>query len=477
MAEQLHSDGRMVSIGRYNISAAGFSGTVSMHESSDATTRSSNPSLYPGELTRALEDSSLTELNTLEFNLDPRLPDTGTTRGRGAGRSTMRLEMKPRRNREQVVLAVDEYGVATWHYPTLSPDGRTNHFTIRSPETVRRASADEPHRGVIGTGARIVKTFIYQATDPVVGGALDKLAGNWEAENRKYRLRPFEPGAQADTDVAPLGDADLERLGSGRALLFIHGTFSTAAQGFGQLPDETLEKLHDAYGGRVFAFDHPTLSEDPIDNVRHFLAALPDGVKLDLDLVAHSRGGLVARTLAGEHNALDIDANQVAVRRVVFAGSPNRGSTLLSPDGLSDLIDRYTTGLNLLPIGPVGEVLDALIVGVKVLARGAIGLEGLTAGDPDGGFMPGFAAQPPAGCTYYGLAADFEPDDPSVGEFFTNKMMDGLMKAENDTVVTAESVALDDMSMHEFAVSDGVHHSGYFLHPRTSDRLTEWLVG
>ena len=167
----------------------------------------------------------------------------------------------------------------------------------------------------------------------------------------------------------------------------------------------------------------------------------------------------------------------MAMRRIVFAGSPNRGSWLLSPDGLSDLIDRYTTGINLLPIGPVGEVLDALIVGVKVLARGAIGLEGLTAGDPDGSFMPGFAARPGPDRHYFGIAADYEPTDRKVGEFFKNRAADGLMKAENDTVVTAESVALDSMTMHEFGAGDGVHHAGYFTHPRTSELLTEWLVG
>ena len=45
------------------------------------------------------------------------------------------------------------------------------------------------------------------------------------------------------------------------------------------------------------AFDHFTLSEDPRQNIQWFFEQLPEDITLDLDVVTHSRGGLVARVL------------------------------------------------------------------------------------------------------------------------------------------------------------------------------------
>ncbi len=57
----------------------------------------------------------------------------------------------------------------------------------------------------------------------------------------------------------------------------VHGTFSRSHLAFGHLPPSFVEGLHRQYGGRVFAFDHFTLSHDPRENVRRFLAKVPDG--------------------------------------------------------------------------------------------------------------------------------------------------------------------------------------------------------
>ena len=342
------------------------------------------------------------------------------------------------------------------------------------------------HRGIIGISARLVKTYLYRVTDPLVSGPVSAIARGWEEKKRPYRLCRFAPGG-SETRTSDLTTDDLRALGSARsvdeperALLFIHGTFSTTDTGFGQLPDDTLRDLHQAYGGRVFAFDHPTLSADPIDNVREFLSMVPDDVQLDLDLVAHSRGGLVARTLAGAHRDLPIASDRVRVGRAVFAGTPNQGSKLTSPEHLPDLIDSYTTALNVLAFGPVAELLDAVIVGVKVLAHGSVdGLEGLTAADPGGDFMPGLADD--LGDTkMFGLAADFEPPDPGFAEFLKARAVDGLMGAEHDLVVTADSVrlgAMNDTDFHQFAPNDAVHHSGYFEQVETQRLLRRWLTG
>lgn len=60
---------------------------------------------------------------------------------------------------------------------------------------------------------------------------------------------------------------EIRRLGQGRSLLFIRGAFSSAHGGFGRLPVETQNELHTRYDGRVFAFDHPTVSKERQENV------------------------------------------------------------------------------------------------------------------------------------------------------------------------------------------------------------------
>ena len=56
-----------------------------------------------------------------------------------------------------------------------------------------------------------------------------------------------------------------------------------------------LDALREAYGDRVLAFEHATLSESPIENALKLASELPDNARLHL--VTHSRGGLVGELL------------------------------------------------------------------------------------------------------------------------------------------------------------------------------------
>ena len=127
----------------------------------------------------------------------------------------------------------------------------------------------------------------------------------------------------------------------------------------------------------MVAFDHPSLSVDPLANAAELSSRLPDGMELEVDIVAHSRGGLVARAIAGE---LDGPLPGLRVRRAVLVGTPNHGTPLANPDHMIDFLDRITTWLNVIPPGPasvVTEVLEAVLTAVKVLGRAALkGLPG-----------------------------------------------------------------------------------------------------
>lgn len=60
------------------------------------------------------------------------------------------------------------------------------------------------------------------------------------------------------------------------------------------LPDDVMRVLFERYHERVFVLDHHTLWLTPAMNVEAAVRAIPSEVTLELGLVAHSRGGLVA---------------------------------------------------------------------------------------------------------------------------------------------------------------------------------------
>lgn len=83
------------------------------------------------------------------------------------------------------------------------------------------------------------------------------------------------------------------------SLLFIHSTASSTAGTFRGLwqPNQGALKtqLVRCYGERIFALEHKTLTQDPIDNALALAQGLPQ--RTHLHLVTHSRGGLVGELI------------------------------------------------------------------------------------------------------------------------------------------------------------------------------------
>lgn len=468
---------------RYTLRAPGFVGAATVYDARDRRARSRVPGLFPEELDQTLSDESLLQLDTITLQLvaGPR-GRTGTRMRTRQGEEAISLDMNDLGDDvEQVVLSVTESGVATWHFAEPDAPAGKKRFVIRSPEPLSVSGADAETRGLLNVAVRVLKTFIYKVADPVIGAISESAARSWEAKKRPYGVRSFTPADYRELG-SPLASDDLRAMGEGRALLFVHGTFSRAHTGFGGLPQHALATLHERYAGRVFAFDHYTLSDDPVANVREFLDRVPDDVSLDVDVVTHSRGGLVARTLVGEHPDLAMDPQRLRVGRVVFAGTPNRGTVLCDPQRIPDLLDRYTTALNVLPMGPIGDVLDAIVTVVKIVGHGVLtGLDGLAAMDPGGEFLRRLAAGSPGTTQYFGLAANYEPTDPGIAAFLKDEGMDRIFGGvANDLVVPTDGVAPSDepvAGIHRFSSAEAIHHSGYFSAPKTEALLLEWLGG
>jgi hypothetical protein len=405
----------------------------------------------------------------------------------------------------QVVLAVDEAGALTWNFPL--EDGRIRPPATRDSSTIRRfyirqrvPPAPPPEaahdRALLGSiGRKLLKVIVYPITDLLLGAPAPAIAEHWEKANRAYELRDFTPDnyrqpAGAAAPVMPTGP-DLDQWAKGRALLFIHGTFSNAHGAFHDVPPEFMAKLNARYGGRVFAFNHFTMSHDPEQNARWFAEAIKpmSADALDVDIVCHSRGGLVARTLAEGRSIFGLDLGRVRVNRIAFVAAPNRGTLLADPDHMVDMIDRMTNALNLIPPGGIADIFEGILIAVKIIGHGALnGLTGLKCMHPDGKLLKRLNQGGRRDAQYFAIAADYEPNGEAIISLVSraaDKLVDRVFEgAQNDLVVPElgvyEANGCDSFPIAverclKFSPSAGVTHTTMFGRSELIDRLDAWL--
>jgi pimeloyl-ACP methyl ester carboxylesterase len=178
-------------------------------------------------------------------------------------------------------------------------------------------------RGIVGWALKSLKVVGVD----VAGRTAVELARLFE-DKREGDRRPG-PGLYRCRMVT--GDFALETLPAGTLssakpkLVFIHGTASTTWGSFGDLwgpaRSATLAGLRKIYGGEVFAFEHRSMTESPIANAleiaEKLLDLLPDAA--ELDLVSHSRGGLVGELLCRMNSADGSDPFEAIDHKLVAA--------------------------------------------------------------------------------------------------------------------------------------------------------------
>ena len=293
----------------------------------------------------------------------------------------------------------------------------------------------------------------------------------------------------------------------GRALVLVHGTFSSGDHFISEFQSMEGGKqfLHDAaarYNKQVFVFDHATLSVGPILNAVDLDWAFA-GSTADIDVICHSRGGLVARWWC-EH------LSPGRCRRVMLVGSPLAGTGLAAPPNIRATINLLTeignvvgkvAGLGALavPVLSVVEVLLNILTSITSVAAKTPVVDAAIA------MVPGLFAmsrvgnnpellrllsQPPYnGSEYYAVSSNFTPDDPKwrFWRWFRKDQLadvaaDVIFKADNDLVVdtTSMSKLTDTVTIPrsrrlEFKKSPMVHHLNYFRQDETIAFLRKHL--
>jgi len=265
----------------------------------------------------------------------------------------------------------------------------------------------------------------------------------------------------------------------------------------------------------VLAYDHPTLSVSPSLNAFDLAASLRPA-PARIDVVCHSRGGLVGRAFCLDHAD--------AVRNLIFLGTPNCGTDLANPCNWGSFADLLVNMTGIDSAELFGRMAGLL---AQLAAAGVVSdVPGLLAQSPeaastDGSFLnrlqkANFDHQR---IRYGVVCSEFEPATlvpnlkkivKAAADASLDKAVDALFAGANDLVVNtpyawgigrgpkeltslplflpknrvlvyrpptvagANEFALPDGVLTEEAL--GVHHCNLFGQRRVQEALRSWLT-
>ncbi len=138
-----------------------------------------------------------------------------------------------------------------------------------------------------GIGAIALKVFSRYKAD------IPKAAADFLAEYIDNKLMP-KPGMYSVNEAFEIKEITSPLKSTGKYLLLLHGTISDTNGSFEGLKNNVWAGIYGKYDG-VLALEHHTLSQSPMVNALDVLTFLPNGVKIDI--ISHSRGGLIADAL------------------------------------------------------------------------------------------------------------------------------------------------------------------------------------
>jgi hypothetical protein len=331
--------------------------------------------------------------------------------------------------------------------------------------------------------------------------------------------RLYQLNADGPLVLTPLA-AGRRRADAAPALVFLHGTFSSTRGSFGDLwRDDVAPSLREVlagHAGRIYGFEHRSLTASPIDNALALAEQLPVGTRAQL--VSHSRGGLVGeylaracaaqaqprilanarKVLAGADSAAQrryhrqqvqqfeklcevVRARQLRVERFVRVACPANGTALAS-ERIDDIL---STLLNVMGrLGPLAE--SDLYYLLKAF------LFALIKEKADPNVLPGIQAMNPRsrliallndGAEVQGelIAIAGDTDGERLLRALLMKGVDWLFGSDNDLVVNTPSMVRGGSraggGAFQRAFAGRINHLGYFSDATVVDLIGKLLAG
>jgi pimeloyl-ACP methyl ester carboxylesterase len=439
------------------------------------------------------------------------------------------------------------------HPELLGPDDEILLEKLRDQGSVERSGFGDAIGGLIN---RVFTLVAGETTDAILDAALEKLkelAGDklatvaelgvtwagtkalmWAIENRLEQ----HPGLyrwEGAAELTPLDDRFSKKVpidptrGQEPApmLIFLHGTGSSTFGSFGDLRNDDRDVwvvLKSRFTGGIYAFEHHTLSQSPIDNALQLVKTLPVGAHISL--VSHSRGGLVAdllcltdfdelikgfsydfegtgdedpaesqrvieelKTAHKEHRAqlrelaAELRARKLVVQRYVRVASPANGTKLISGN-LDVFLSGLLTLIGQVPFlfgNPVYSAIKRVVVEIVKNRTNAHLVPGIEAQLPDSP-MAQFLRDAPvrSGVEMSVIAGDIEGGNllKRLGVLLTDFLL--FENEANDLVVDTAAmlagVATKAKARVLFDRGADVSHFRYFGNFDTRVALRDWLI-
>ncbi len=406
-------------------------------------------------------------------------------------------------------------------------------------------------RGVVGEliGGLVAKVFalaVGEAGDAIIEAARKRVGNaaevgvSWAGtkalmgaiESRLDRAPGLYRWAGTGREASDLIAADTGALTAAAAagqpvLVFVHGTGSSTLGSFGDLQSgerDAWAAIERAFGGGIYALEHRTLSESPIENALELARALPAGTRLNL--VSHSRGGLVAdlmclanfeplidayaselpgsgdgdpaerdrvmRELGGAHAeqrdqlrelAAELRAKQFVLQRYVRVASPAQGTRLASAN-FDLFLSSLLTLIGQVPFffgNPAYSAFKRVVLEIAKNRTNPHLVPGIEAMLPDSPMADLLRAAPAvAGVQMAVIAGDIEGGNllKRLGVLLSDTLL--FEESRNDLVVDTAAmfggIAPQANSKALFERGADVSHFRYFTNADTRNALRDWLV-
>lgn len=316
-------------------------------------------------------------------------------------------------------------------------------------------------------------------------------------------------GSESKPKPAAFEDFDAEK----PVLVFIHGTGSSTLGSFGAFLNTDaqgqLQGLRAFFGEHIYALEHRTMSQSPIENAIELVSALPRHA--NLYLVSHSRGGIVGDLVclksidanriarfkrelpeladADEHDRGNLERlagllgeKQLRLQRFVRCAAPARG-TLLASENIDTFLSVLTNLIGLIPGlsgNPLFEVAKRITLQIaKNRTRPELipGIEAMIPTSPLVAFLN--ASDEKASGSLGVVAGDIEGGGwlTRLGVFLTDHAI--YEARDNDLVVNTDSMfngARREKAYYVFDQGADVSHFNYFRNERTRAALLDFLA-
>lgn len=413
-------------------------------------------------LASAASEAEIKVIVHLEMELSPAVSQASGSRSARAIAPELIVPVSAGNN--YAILCTDDSSQSIWLFPK-SVSAQQARFSLPLSETISGAGT----RGIVTKTMRSLVSVVSWVVAPALGSVAREVIASWEARKRPY-------GLHLVSKDGTLSEPKWDTFTPGPLLLLIHGTFSTPQVGFdGWLGSPAFHVLVERYAGRVLAFAHPSLSVDPQENIDWLLEQLPEQIVAGaiLDIVSHSRGGLVARELVRRGNA----APKIA--RVCLVGTPNLGTPLADILHWTTFLNVHTSLLSVLPDSTTTVLMEGLLCLVKILGSGLTGgLPGLAAMDPGSQWLRESASDSgPA--AWYTIGASYQPESSGVSMLgrFNKQIIQEFFASSNDLVVPTEGCHQSIQPPSDSFRLEGsrFNHCNYFESEEVQSRLALWL--